>query len=129
MELVDAGGIAARRCALALVVALAHSLTACATHARWMPALVISGSISRTNAAQNTAVADTAQRERGSWALGAEASVVWLPTTSESRVVTHRPRRLVAAREAECASAVICAWEREARARTSNGLVAEERTP
>lgn len=109
-------------------VALASCLAACAESRGWMPALVIEAGASLSHATTDVASETAGSRGRASWAARGGLSVAWLPAPNESMDAARRPRAPGTPPGPPCASAAICAWERETRALASTGIADEERT-
>jgi hypothetical protein len=114
---------------LTLAFALSAGSIGCGASHGWMPAVVLGASLTRAGASQTNAAGGATTSGGGSWSFGADVSVEWLPTPSESGRAAHRLRLPATPATAPCASAAICAWEREARAQTSSGTVTEETEP
>ena len=113
----------------ALRSALVACLAGCAARAGWVPAVAVGGSVSRALVTQSGPMLGSAPGDRELWDVRADLSVAWLPTPTESHVAMLRLRPRKRPSGAPCASTALCAWEREMRARVSNGVVAEESAP
>lgn len=114
---------------LALLVALSIAAGACGASHGWVPALMLGANASRVSASQTSASSQVALGQSERWTLAAELSVAWLPATRDAVGGTRRTRPPPSPPDAPCASRMVCAWERETRARAVVEPSEEEKSP
>ncbi len=94
-----------------------------------MPALVLGANVARASASQRSASAVVAVGQSERWTLAAEVAVAWLPAPTESMSAARSTRPAPSPPDAPCASRMVCAWERETRARAVVEPMEEETSP